>query len=484
MNPTPSNPKHIYFIGIGGISVSALAQVALAQGTRVSGSDRRVDLDQNPALARLQRSGAELFEGHDAANLAEDVDLVVTSAAIPEDNPEARAARSRGVPVVSRAELLGTLMAAHKGVKIGVAGTHGKTTTTAMIGVLLQNAGLAPTVFVGGEAAQIGGNVCVGSDTGPFVAEACEAYDSFLSLHPDIAVLTNVEADHLDHYGTVTRMLESFRRFVSGLARPDAVLVACLDDPGCCELIDSLDDPPRVAGYGIESASALSRARAVNLTRGAEFTWRSPEGAIDINLRVPGRHNVLNALAAATVARELGVAREVIATELAGFQGVGRRQEVLGEVVIDNRGSVIVMDDYAHHPTEIRATIAAMRAAHPDRRLVVAFQPHLYSRTRDFMDEFALALSAADVLIVTDIYAAREAPIPGVSAADIVSRAAGLRTGGPTPALFLSEKTDLPATLAALAAPGDLVLVLGAGDLREQGEILVRQLRERRRTAR
>jgi len=472
-----ATPKHIHFLGIAGIGVSALAQVAQARGIRVSGSDPNADPATNPAIARLLEGGATLYREHKAGNLAADVDLVVASAAVAEDNPEVRAALARGVRVVSRADFLGELMEAHRGPKIAVAGTHGKTTTTGMLGVLLQNAGLDPTVFVGGEVAELGGNVRVGSEEGPFVAEACEAYDSFHSLKPDIAILTNVEADHLDHYGTAERVQASFVRFLENL-RPGGTIVACADDPGAKEVLSRL---PSVASltYGITNGDAEMHAHSLQLDTQTTFVWGDPVVPYydtRIVLNVPGKHNVLNALAAAGVAMLLHVPVAEIAEGLRAFHGATRRQEILGEAALEN-GSVLVMDDYAHHPTEIRATLDALRSAYPQRRLVAIFQPHLYSRTRDFMTQFAEALALADAVFVTDIYAARETPIAGVRAADIVKQAVKLNSEAPM--IYVPDKKDLPHTVAALARPGDLTLFLGAGDIRTQGERFLKLLQER-----
>jgi len=323
-----------------------------------------------------------------------DTEVVVASAAIKPDNPEIRAARELGVPVVSRADFLGDLMAAHKGPKIAVAGTHGKTTTTAMLGVILERAGWDPTVFVGGEVAALGGNLRIGGDDGPFVAEACEAYDSFHSLRPDIAIVTNVEADHLDHYGTPEAVVESFRRFLGNLEPNSGKLVAWSDDPGVRAVLAGLSAGLTLFDYGIEPKRYAGSRGANVATEGATaFDWHFDAPCVRIVMRVPGIHNVLNALAAATVARLLGVSRDAVAEGLAGFSGTARRQETLGEPSFET-GSVLVIDDYAHHPTEIRATLAALRSAHPGRRLLAVFQPHLYSRTRDFLPEFAAALAA------------------------------------------------------------------------------------------
>ena len=470
---TEKTPRHIHFLGIAGIGVSALAQVAQARGVRVSGSDLCADPDENPAIARLLAGGAAIHQNHAAENLADDVDLVVATAAVSEANPEIAEARRREIRVVSRAEFLGELMAAHPGVKIAVAGTHGKTTTTAMLGVMLQSAGLDPTVFVGGEVPQLGGNVRIGRPTGPFVAEACEAYDSFLHLKPDIAIITNIEADHLDHYGTERGVYDGFYNFLRGLSA-DAVIVPCLDSMGVWQTlaIFNSNEMPKISGYAIEDERPESKAEHLDLDRKTAFDWRIKNETVRINLSVPGRHNVMNALAAATVANLLDVPKEKIAAGLAAFRGTERRQEILGEA-----GGVLVMDDYAHHPTEIRATLDAMRHAYPTRRIVAIFQPHLYSRTRDFLGEFAFELSKADALIVTDIYKARETPIPGVDAADIATLAKKQKPD--LAALHLPDRQTIPAALRTLARPNDLMLFLGAGDIREQGEQFVRLINER-----
>ncbi len=477
--------KHIYFLGIAGIGVSALAQVALARGAQVSGADPHADPHENPAVARLQAGGAALYREHLATNLADDVDLVVASAAVPVANPELCAAHERGLRIVTRAEFLGELMAAHRGPKIAVAGTHGKTTTTAMIGVMLQHAGLDPTVFVGGEVAQLGGNVRVGSQTGPFVAEACEAYDSFLCLQPEIAVITNVEADHLDHYGTFEHVLDSFVNFAGHVTQENGHLVVCADDAGTALIAERLAALLPLDRYGIGSggprdASVVSQATDIVYGRITAFRWHvgAEDTAMSVELHVPGKHNVYNALAAATVGLILAVPAEEIVAGLAEFGGATRRQEILGEIGT-GAGSILVMDDYAHHPTEIRATLAALRGAYSERRLTAVFQPHLYSRTRDFLPEFAAALTTADRLIVTEVYAAREKPIPGVHASDIVALA--LRQRPDLPAVFISDQADIPTHLAQSPLPGDLTVFMGAGDIREQGEEFVRQLIEQER---
>ena len=464
--------KHIHFLGIGGIGVSALAQLAVARGYTVSGSDLHTSPDGNPAIQRLLELGVTIYAGHRAENLDDTVSLVVATAAIGKDNPEIAEAHHRcGIRVVSRADYLGELMNEHTGPKIAVSGTHGKTTTTGMIGVMLMLAGTDPTVFVGGEIDQLGGNVRIGSKTGPFVAEACEAYDSFLSLKPDIAVVTNIEADHLDHYGDFAGVLTAFNRFIGGVSGSGSIIV-CGDDEGAKGLLSTSSDAytRNWVTYGVENgvvgATSLTGIDEIALGKNPGFTLVDKQGRHRVDLRVPGKHNVQNAIAAAAVGSLLGVPTAAIAKGLSQFSGATRRQEILGEVRVPG-GSILIMDDYAHHPTEIEATISALRAAYPDRRLTVVFQPHLYSRTRDFLPEFARSLALADALIVTGIYAAREEPIPGVFASEI-ARLAGEKNPELS-ALYVKNRQDVPLTLIALSNPGDLTLFMGAGDIREQG---------------
>lgn len=463
--------QHVHFIGIGGVGMSGLAQVMLARGARVSGSDPA----ENAATQRLEAQGATLYREQAAENIErERPDLVVVTAAIPEDNPELAAARAAGIETVSRADFLGRLMAEFRGPRIAVTGTHGKTTTTAMLASVLIAGGLDPTVLIGGEFPAIGGNVRVGSGE-VFLTEACEAYDSFLSLRPDIAVITNIDADHLDYYQTEQRVHESFRRFVEQTSR-EGLLVSCAEDTGVFRVLREMPvriGPRRSLDYGLSPSSHRVEsiwAADVELSgTGSSFVARrrigeqSEERLGPLCLRVPGTHNILNALAALAVGLELNIPFEKVREGLEAFTGTERRFEVLGE----GRG-IVVVDDYAHHPTEIRATFAAARAAYPDRRIVAAFQPHLYSRTRDFLDEFASALAEADAILLTDIYPAREKPIPGVSVINLTRRIADLAPDSTL--LYLPDKKDVVGALKWVTQPGDLVLVMGAGDIRKVGE--------------
>jgi UDP-N-acetylmuramate--alanine ligase len=460
--------KHVHFIGIGGVGMSGLAQILVARGDRVSGSDPQ----QNAATNRLQNSGATVYSAQVAQNITQErPDLVVVTAAVKEDNPELSAAREQGIPTFSRAEYLGALMEEHSGPRIAVTGTHGKTTTTAMIAAVLMEAGLDPTVLVGGEYPAMGGNVRVGK-SGMIVTEACEAYDSFLQIHPDIGIITNIEADHLDHYVTEERVFESFERYVVGM-KPSSLLIACGDDPGVQRLLGSTRRDGRNLTYGLRDPGSSSII-ATDITRfglgiSCIVKRRSDDSEVilgELKLCVPGRHNILNALAVVALASELRIPFETVARALVEFHGAERRFQLVGEY-----GGVLVVDDYAHHPTEIDATIAAARSAYPNRRLIIAFQPHMYSRTRDFLDQFAQALSEADGTVIADIYAAREKPIPGVRSSDLVRRIAQIAPAKTV--LYAGGLSEVVRDLRWIARPGDLVITMGAGDINDAGTAFI-----------
>ena len=439
-----------HFIGIGGAGMSALARVLAARGAQVSGSDQAA----SPTLEALEQSGIKTYVGHEAAHL-ENPDCVVASAAIKEDNPELEAARHRKIPIVSRAKMLQVAMEDFTP-RIAVAGTHGKTTTTAMIAQMLESAGLDPTALIGGDVPAWHSNARVGQGE-VIVAEACEAYGSFLELWPTIAVVTNLEADHLDYYEDLDAVKAAFETFLS---QTSSTVILCGDDPNCRSLnIDPMI--PNVLWYGLEGDADVT-ATIETLEERSRFTVTTKGEALGtVALAVPGRHNVLNALAAVTVGLELGVPFDVIAEGLAQFLGTGRRFEILGRTNDD----VLVVDDYAHHPTEIRATLAAARGAYPTRRLVAVFQPHLPSRTRDFLDEFAQSLGAADEIVLTDIYLSREKPLDGLTGETLADKAAALH--GRERVHYVADKAALTEALLGLARPGDLVLTLGAGDIRQ-----------------
>ena len=451
IDPTDSRPVH--FVGIAGAGMSALAELLVRRGVTVTGCDANAD-----AVDDLARLGVAIVQGHDPAHVEEARALVVTSA-MPKDHPELERARARGLPVIRRAEALGEATAGRE--LIAVAGTHGKSTTTVMTADALAAAGLDPTALVGGRVAAWGGNLRAGGDE-HYVVEADEYDRSFLALAPTVAVVTNLEADHLDIYRDLEDICAAFEQFAMG-AR---VIVLCADDAGACMLAT----PPtaEIIRYGIDSPDARLVARDVVLDAlGARFTvWYDGESMGAVTLQVPGAHNVRNALAAIGAGIALGAAVPKLAEGLAAFHGVERRFQRLG--VVDD---VAVVDDYAHHPTEIAATIAAARAAYPGRRLLAAFQPHLFSRTRDFAAEFGRVLASADLLFLTEIYPARERPMPGVTTSllcDAVQSAGGS-------VHWRGERGDLAGALRSSVRPGDLVLLMGAGDITRTGpELLAR----------
>lgn len=440
--------------------MSALAHWFLARGASVSGSDAK----DSPTLHRLAQAGAVVHVGHDARHVGA-VDRVVYSAAIPAENPELQEARRRGLPVISRAALLGEVVARHAG--LAIAGTHGKTTTTAMTAAIFLAAGRDPTILLGGDWEPIGGNVRVGASD-LCIVEACEAFNSFLELRPRHAAVTNIDADHLEFHGDLDGVKQAFARFLAGRS-PDGVAVVCLDDPHARVVAEQVGG--RVLGYGIDALDADLRAFRVEVGPAAtrfRVTYRgTPLGAV--RLAVPGIHNVRNALAAIGLALVMEVPFDAVQAGLATFRGVGRRFERLGEA-----GGVLVIDDYAHHPTEIVATLASARAAYPGRRLWAVFQPHLYSRTQQLMDEFARALAGADRIVVTEIYPAREAPIPGVTGEALA--AATRAVVGEARVAFAPDLAAGAIYLREAVGPGDLVLIMGAGDVRQLGETLVQSL--------
>ena len=469
----------LYFVGIAGIGVSALAQIAQARGHRIVGADPGADPIQVPAIARLLEGGATIYRTHEAGNLPEDCELLIYTAAARNGNPEMEAAKERGIRVISRADYLGELMNSHSGLKIAVSGTHGKTTTTAMIGHLLkQTQPNLPTVFVGAEVAQLGGNLVIGSAETPFVAEACEAYDSFLSLSPDVFVITNIEADHLDHYKDEAGVDNAFCKFVYDNPRPGSRLVGCSDDPGVRRLImedwGKAGELPEQWIFSFEHEQGVDFwVKVLSEASPSRFIIDDFDTLQEYTLLLPGRHNIVNAVCAIIALYPLFPnveGRKKLVTALATFTGAERRLETLADV-----NGITIIDDYAHHPTEIRATLAALRAAYPEKRLTVVFQPHLYSRTRDFLPQFAEELSKADRLIVTDIYPARELPIPGVTSEAIVTLARERNSSLQTD--YVAEKFEVPALLLPTLTSGDLVVFMGAGSIREPGESLAAEIK-------
>ncbi|WP_437289673.1 UDP-N-acetylmuramate--L-alanine ligase [Sorangium sp. So ce406] len=441
--------RHVHFVGVGGVGMSGLAEILRSLEFEVSGSD----LKESSTTRRLTSLGVRIDIGHRAENVR-GVDVVVYSSAIRPDNPELTEARALGIPAIGRAEMLAELMRVKYGVAI--AGSHGKTTTTSLVATVLRAAGLDPTVVVGGKMAALGTNARLGAGD-LLVAEADESDGSFLRLTPTIAVVTNIDPEHLDHYGTHERIKDAFVEFAArvpfyGLA------VLCLDHPHVQDLLPRI--PRRHVTYGVSPQSDYS-ARGIQF-RGLETSfnaYRRGEPLGGFTVKMPGAHNVLNCLATIAVADELEVPLDVTKQALATFGGVARRFSVVGSI-----GGITLVDDYGHHPAEIRATVDAARRAFPgeDHRIVVAFQPHRHTRTRDLFDEFTRAFNQADVLLVTDIYAAGEPPIPGVTAERLVQ---SIREHGHHDARFVADKADLPEALEQIVRPGDVVIALGAGDV-------------------
>jgi UDP-N-acetylmuramate--alanine ligase len=454
----------IHFVGIGGVGMAGIAEVLLNLGYRVQGSD----IKPSAITQRLESLGADVHAGHDATHIGS-ADVVVVSSAVSADNEEVVEANRRRIPVVQRAQMLAELMRFRYG--IAVAGTHGKTTTTSLVASILAEAGLDPTFVIGGRLASAGANAKLGA--GRFlVAEADESDASFLHLQPMIAIVTNIDSDHLGTYeGDMNRLEQAFLDFLHNLPFYGAAVI-CRDDENARDLIPRVGR--RVISYGMD---ALADLQAFDVERrGLEtaFKVRTRESAkpIEIELNLPGMHNVLNALAAIAVAMELDVRIAAIQKALRDFSGIDRRLQVLGTVAT-SAGRVTFVDDYGHHPTEIAATIAAARDAWPDRRLLVVFQPHRYSRTHALIDDFAQVLADVDALVLTSIYAAGEEPIPGTDG-QVLARA--VRARGAVEPVFIEDLADLPGLLANLLRDGDVVLTLGAGSIGATAMDLPRRL--------
>lgn len=451
--------KRVHFVGIGGAGMSGIAEVMLTQGYQVSGSD----LGANAATKRLESLGARIMFGHNEGNV-QDADVVVLSTAVKADNAEVRAARDQQIPIVPRAMMLAELMRLKQG--IAVAGTHGKTTTTSLIASILAEAKMDPTFVIGGRLEAAGANARLGS--GEFiVVEADESDASFLYLQPVLAVVTNIDADHMETYGHDFEKLKSaFVDFVEHLPFY-GLAVLCADDAHVNAIIPRISK--RVITYGTTNAAQV-RASNVRADQGrmhfdvaiSDPRLKTTADHFSVVLNLPGNHNVLNALAAITVALEVGVAVEAIVKALAEFKGVGRRFQRYGEIALPAGGLFLLVDDYGHHPVEMAATIAAVRGAYPERRMVLAFQPHRYSRTRDVFEDFVKVLSTVDELILSEVYAAGEAPIV---AADGRSLARAVRLAGKVEPLFVDQIQELPQIILQRAQAGDVVLTMGAGSI-------------------
>lgn len=445
--------RRVHFVGIGGAGMGGIAEVLLNLGYEVSGSDLR----ENSVVRRLRERGARIQLGHSGEHVR-DCDAVVVSSAVRPDNPEVEAARALRLPVVPRAEMLAELMRFRYG--IAVAGTHGKTTTTSLVTSLLAEGGLDPTYVIGGRLNSSASHARLGAGQ-YLVAEADESDASFLYLQPMLAVVTNVDADHLATYeGDFQRLRQTFVEFLHHLPFY-GLAVLCLDDPQVRALLPEVTRPVRSYGMETEADVRAVDVRQEGMRMHFRVERRGNSQALPVVLNLPGRHNVLNALAAIAVASELGVTDEAIQQGLEGFQGIGRRFQVFGHCRTP-RGSVLLVDDYGHHPREIAATVEAARRGWPDRRLVLAFQPHRYSRTRDLFEDFVRVLSESDVLLVLEVYAAGEDPITG---ADGRALCRALRNRGRVDPIFVEEVDQLPDALLDVVEEGDLVLTLGAGNI-------------------
>jgi UDP-N-acetylmuramate--alanine ligase len=447
--------KHIHFVGIGGSGMSGIAEVMVNLGYTVSGSD----LSDNAATRRLAAMGARVVIGHAAEHVGA-ADAVVTSTAVRGDNPEVIAARSRHIPVVPRALMLAELMRLKQG--LAIAGTHGKTTTTSLIASVLAEGGMDPTFVIGGRLNAAGAHARLGS--GEFlVAEADESDASFLHLSPVVSVVTNIDADHMETYGhDFARLKQAFVDFLHRLPFY-GVAVLCVDDPHVREIMPFVSK--QIVRYGLD-ATANVRAENVEAAGGRmRFTAVRENGTVSrlpVSLNLPGMHNVLNALATIAVATEVGVSDEAIVNGLAEFKGVGRRFQRYGEVALPTGGSFTLIDDYGHHPVEMTATLAAARGAFPGRRLVLAFQPHRYTRTRDCFEDFVKVLATPDALLLAEVYPAGEAPLV---AADGRSLTRAIRVAGRIEPLFVEDIAEMPKAIIEMARDGDVVITMGAGSI-------------------
>jgi UDP-N-acetylmuramate--alanine ligase len=448
--------KHIHFVGIGGIGMSGIAELLLNLGYTVSGSD----LSSSPTTENLVRLGGQVHIGHSGDWIGR-ADVVVTSSAIGPNNPEVLRAKEQNIPVIMRAEMLAELMRLkHYG--IAIAGSHGKTSTTSMVSWMLATAGLDPTIVIGGKVDALGGNAKLGQ--GEFlVAEADESDGSFLKLSPVIEVVTNIDLEHLDYYRDLDHVKQTFLEFIDKIPFYGAVIV-CLDDANIADVLPSIRK--RIITYGMTSQADIYAEDIEWCDGRAYFTVRSHQGVLGrIDIAQPGKHNIYNALAAVCVGLELELPFTKICRGLQSFSGVQRRIQKKGEV-----GGITVIDDYGHHPTEIRATLSAVRQAWPQHRLVVLFQPHRYTRTQGLFKEFQTCFHQADFLVMTDIYAASEEPIPGVNGESLLQ---AIRQHGQRHTLYVEEVTAIAKELLPLLEEGDLVLTLGAGNIVKVGEELI-----------
>lgn len=446
--------KHIHFVGIGGVGMAGIAEVLLRQGYTVSGSD----LSENTLTQWLRVMGATIYRGHEAENIKH-ADVIVRSSAVETDNPELTAARLARIPIVARAEMLGELMRFRYG--IAIAGTHGKTTTTSLVTSILAEAGLDPTFVIGGRLNSVGSNARLGRGH-YLVAEADESDASFLYLKPMISIVTNIDEDHMGTYeNDFDRLKSTFVKFLHRLPFY-GLAVLCVDDPTVREILPQLSRP--LTTYGLSNDADFRTESYTQSGMQTKFTVLRPKGQppLDVTLNLPGRHNVLNALAAIAVASELKVQDQAIVNALQHFAGIGRRFQVYGDFALTNGGQVTLVDDYGHHPREIAATLQAARESWPDRRLVMVYQPHRYTRTRDLFGDFCKVLSMPDKLMLLDVYSAGEDFIQGADGATLVK---AIKQLGQIEPIFVDKHDKLPSLFASELKDGDVLLMQGAGNI-------------------
>jgi UDP-N-acetylmuramate--alanine ligase len=454
--------KHIHFVGIGGIGMSGIAELLLNLGYKISGSD----LQESDITHRLESLGGTINIGHDAAWIKE-ADVVVTSSAIAADNPEVQSAVNSHIPVIPRAEMLAELMRLNK-FGIAIAGSHGKTTTTSMVAWVLAQAGLDPTIVIGGKVDCLGGSNAKLGEGDFLIAEADESDGSFLKLEPVLEVVTNIDLEHLDYYNSIEEIKSVFLEFIDKIPFYGAAIL-CMDDTHVASILPEIKK--RILTYGLtRQANVYARGISTSGLNSCFEVFRENELLGEITLALAGEHNVYNALATVTVGLELDIPFAVIAAALQSFSGVQRRLQIKGE-----RRDITVVDDYGHHPTEIRATLSALRDAWPKRRLVVLFQPHRYSRTKALAEEFYTAFHEADILLLTEIYSASESPIPGVSSEALLN---GIKQHGHRNAYFEPSFEKLLDRTMDILAPGDVVLSLGAGNIWQAGEKLLELMQD------
>mgnify|MGYP003593760286 CR=1 FL=1 len=457
--------RHVHFVGIGGIGMSGLAEILRTMDFEVSGSD----LKGNDVTRRLETLGVRVIAGHRAENVA-GADVVVYSSAISRDNPEIVRARALDIPIIPRGEMLAELMRVKY--TVAIAGSHGKTTTTSLVATVLRAAGLDPTVVVGGKVNALGSNARLGAGD-LFVAEADESDGSFLRLTPTIGVVTNIDAEHLDHYGTHAGVKDAFVEFANQIPFY-GLCVLCMDHPHVQEIVPRISR--RVMTYGVSHQADFRAKNERYLGFSTQFeAYKRGEHLGQFTVRMPGAHNVLNALAVIAVADELEVPLDVVKEAIAGFHGVQRRFTLVGQPSIERdgaRGDVLIIDDYGHHPAEVEVTLDAAQRGF-ERRVVVAFQPHRYSRTQALFAEFTRAFNNADVLLVTEVYAAGEAPLPGATGAELTR---AIRAHGHRNVRYVADKADVAGALHEIVRPGDIVFALGAGDINAQVRELARRL--------